>query len=62
MCKHCGKRFAEDNSFAPKYYQVTLRLIDEIFKKTESERSFTTIDKEPIKQKPPTSILVKGFR
>lgn len=24
MCKHCGKRFAEDNSFAPKYYQVTL--------------------------------------
>ena len=46
VCKHCGKRFAEDNSFAPKYYQVTLRLIDEIFKKTESERSFTSIAKE----------------
>ena len=24
VCKHCGKRLAEDNSFAPKYYQVTL--------------------------------------
>ena len=46
VCKHCGKRFAEDNSFAPKYYRVTLRLIDEIFKKTESERSFTSIAKE----------------
>ena len=31
VCKHCGKRFAEDNSFAPKYCRVTLRLIDEIF-------------------------------
>lgn len=46
VCKNCGKRFAEDNSFAPKYYRVTLRLIDEIFKKTESERSFTSIAKE----------------
>lgn len=46
VCKHCGKRFAEDNSFAPKYYRVTLRLINEIFKKTESERSFTSIAKE----------------
>ena len=46
VCKKCGKRFAEDNSFAPKYYRVTLRLIDEIFKKTQSERSFTSIAKE----------------
>lgn len=46
VCKNCGKRFAEDNSFAPKYYRVTLRLIDEIFKKTQSERSFTSIAKE----------------
>ena len=46
VCKNCGKRFAEDNSFAPKYYRVTLRLIDEIFKKTESVRSFTSIAKE----------------
>lgn len=46
VCKNCGKRFAENNSFAPKYYRVTLRLINEIFKKTESERSFTSIAKE----------------
>jgi len=46
VCKHCGKRFAEDNSFVPKYYRVTSRLINEIFKKTESERSFTSIAKE----------------
>ena len=46
VCKNCGKRFAEDNSFAPKYYRVTLRLSNEIFKKTESERSFTSIAKE----------------
>ena len=46
VCKNCGKRFSEDNSFAPKYYRVTLRLIDEIFKKTQSERSFTSIAKE----------------
>ena len=46
VCKNCGKRFAEDNSLAPKYYRVTLRLIDEIFKKTQSERSFTSIAKE----------------
>ena len=24
VCKHCGKRFAEDNSFVPKYYRVTI--------------------------------------
>lgn len=46
VCKHCGKKFAEHNPFAPKYYRVTLRLINEIFKKTESERSFTSIAKE----------------
>ena len=46
VCKHCGKRFGEDNSFAPRYYRVTLRLINEIFKKTESERSFTSIANE----------------
>ena len=46
MCKECGKRFSETNSFAPKYHRVTLRLINEIFRKTESERSFTSIAKE----------------
>ena len=46
VCKHCGKRFSENNPFAPKYYRVTSRLINEIFKKTESERSFTNIAKD----------------
>ena len=46
VCKHYGKRFAENNFFAPKYYRVTLRLINEIFKKTESEISFTSIAKD----------------
>lgn len=46
VCKHCGKRFAEHNPFVPKYYRVTSRLINEIFKKTESERSFTSIAKD----------------
>ena len=46
VCKHCRKRFAEDNPFAPRYYRVTLRLINEIFKKAELERSFTSIANE----------------
>ena len=46
VCKSCSKRFSENNPFAPRYYRVTLRLIDEIFRKTESERSFTSIAKE----------------
>ncbi len=46
VCKNCGKRFAEKNPFAPKYYRVTSRLVNEIFKKTQSERSFTSIARE----------------
>ena len=26
-CGHCGKRFAEENSFVPRYYRVTSRLV-----------------------------------
>lgn len=46
VCKHCSKRFSENNPFAPRYYRLTSRLINEIFKKTESERSFTSIAKD----------------
>ena len=42
VCKHCGKRFAEDNPFAPKYYRVTLRLINEILKKKQETDSMTS--------------------
>ena len=31
VCKHCGKRFAEDNDFSPKYYRITRRLLNDIF-------------------------------
>ena len=33
-CHNCGKRFAEQNSFVPKYYQLTRRLINKILDKT----------------------------
>lgn len=43
VCKHCGKRFAEDNSFSPKYYRITQRLFCDILKKLENEYSFTKV-------------------
>ena len=45
-CHNCGKRFAEDNSFVPKYYQMTRRLINKILEKTEEVCSFTSVSKE----------------
>lgn len=27
VCPHCGKRFAEKNTFLPKYHQMTNRLV-----------------------------------
>ena len=45
-CHSCGKRFAEKNTFVPKYYQLTRRLINKILDKTEDVRSFTSISKE----------------
>ena len=45
-CHNCGKRFSEQNSFVPKYYQLTRRLINKISDKTEEVCSFTSISKE----------------
>ena len=45
VCKHCGKRFAEENTFSPKYYRITHRLLNDIFIKLESEYSFTSVAK-----------------
>ena len=42
-CHNCGKRFAEKNTFVPKYYQMTRRLINKIFEETEKICSFTSI-------------------
>ena len=45
MNKHCGKRFAEENTFSPKYYRITHRLLNDVFIKLESEYSFTSVAK-----------------
>ena len=45
VCKQCGKRFAEDNHFSPKYYRITHRLMNDIFIRLESEYSFTSVSK-----------------
>ena len=30
ICHKCGKRFSEENTFVPRYYQITKRLINEM--------------------------------
>lgn len=40
-CGHCGKRFAERNTFVPRYYRVTSRLVAAVideFRKTDSAK------------------------
>lgn len=46
ICHKCGKRFSEENTFVPRYYQITKRLINEIFNKTEGVSSFSSIANE----------------
>ena len=31
-CDHCGKRFAEENTFVPRYYRVTSRLVASVIR------------------------------
>lgn len=45
-CKFCSKTFLEDNKFLNMYQRMTLRLVNEILLKLESERSFTSVAKE----------------
>lgn len=45
-CKHCGKRFFENNSFLPKYHRMTNRLCAFVIDKLRDERSFTSVAKE----------------
>lgn len=42
----CGKRFAEDVSFLPKYHRITNRLPAYILNRLKSECSFTSVAKE----------------
>ena len=42
-CKHCGKRFYEHNTFIPKYYRMTTRLLQHIIRQMKSTHSMTSI-------------------
>lgn len=44
-CLTCGKRFAENNSFLPKYHRMTNRLSAFVIDLLRSERSFTSVAK-----------------
>lgn len=46
LCKSCGKRFPESNSFLPKYHRMTNRLSAFVIDKLRDERSFTSVAKE----------------
>lgn len=46
VCSACGKRFAEPNSFVPKYHRMTSRLVDQVIEKLSDERSFTSVARE----------------
>ena len=46
QCTCCEKRFAEPNTFLPKYHRMTSRLIGTILDKLTEERSFTSVARE----------------
>lgn len=46
VCHSCGKRFYEDNSFLPRYYRMTSRMIADIIYKFSDTVSATHIAKE----------------
>ena len=46
VCKCCGKRFAENNSLVAKHHNISYELINEVFRRTASEYSFSSISKE----------------
>ena len=45
-CPHCGKRFYEENTFLPKYYRMTNRLVEFVLNRLTDERSFTSVARE----------------
>ena len=46
VCTCCDKRFAEPNTFLPKYHRMTSRLIGTVIEKLSDERSFTSVARE----------------
>ena len=45
-CPHCNKRFAEENSFLPRYYRVTNLLVEYVCEKLREVYSFTSVARE----------------
>lgn len=45
VCTHCSKRFYEKNTFLPRYYRMTTRLIKYIIDQMRSTHSMTSIAK-----------------
>ena len=45
-CNHCGKRFYEKNTFLPKNFRMTNRLIQYIIKKMRTTHSMSDIARE----------------
>ena len=46
VCGCCNKRFAEPNTFLPRYHRMTSRLIGTVIEKLSDERSFTSVARE----------------
>jgi len=46
VCKHCGKRFYEQNGFVPRYHQMTNRLSAYIIDRLRGSRTYTDVSKE----------------
>lgn len=46
VCPECGKRFAEPNTFLPRYHRMTNRLSATVIDKLREERSYTSVAKE----------------
>ena len=57
-CPHCNKRFAEENSFLPRYYRVTNRLVEYVCDKLRAVYSFASIARE---LKLSTSTIIRYF-
>ena len=55
---HCGKRFAEENSFLPRYHRATSRLVEYVCEKLRVVYSFTSLAKELLLS---TSTIIRYF-
>ena len=57
-CLHCNKRFAEKNSFLPRYHRVTSRLVEYVCEKLRDVYSFSSIARDLLLS---TSTIIRYF-